>query len=539
MVLGTFNCMFLAKPRKPTNKVVTVPAPIGGLNARDSLAAMPEIDAVIMRNVWPQPYGCTVRKGSIEQATGFGDSVDSLATWSSVDGSSKLFAWSGTDMYDITTAGPIGAAIVSTLTNAVWHSTRISTSAGSFMLAANGADDMIGYRAAGVYRIVAGDGIVADTWAGLDPADAVQLTVHQGRLWAVEVNSPRGWYLPVGAIQGTLVSFDFGPLFVHGGYLLYLTTWTIDDGNGAEDHLVAMSSEGDVVVYGGTDPSDSTLWSLVGVYYAGAPVSGRNSFTKIGGDLAFITQRGVVSLTNLLASTKVNEAHTVFKSDKIQLLIAYATETYSDLPGWQLQYAAPYNMLIVNVPTTDPAGSFQFAANELMPTEPWTLFTGWDARCWITSNNLLYFGDNTGTVYKAWQNAKDEIAYDGSTSGTEIIWEIQQAYSYLGAFSVQKQVGMYRPNFITAGDISYNSRIDYDFVAEDIIVADAPSGITTSLWGTAIWGSSFWAGATSTDRNWRQARGIGTAAALRMSGQAGVDLIWISTDYSYKVGTLL
>ena len=119
-----------------------------------------------------------------------------------------------------------------------------------------------------------GDGITAYSWKNLDPKDAIQLTFHQHRLWAVEVDSARGYYLPADAIYGEMSAFDFGPLFSKGGYLSFLATWTMDDGNGAEDHLVAVSSTGYAAVYSGIDPNDPNNWKLVGVYYTGAPVKG-------------------------------------------------------------------------------------------------------------------------------------------------------------------------------------------------------------------------------------------------------------------------
>lgn len=529
--------MFFPKPKRRSSKVVTVPAPTGGLNARDSLAAMPETDAIVMRNIWPQPYGCTPRKGSFKSTTGFSNPPETLATWSGFSGAIKRFAWSGSDMFDITTPGAIGTALLTGLSNARWQYASISSSGGSFLLAANGVDDMIGYKAAGVYRIVAGNGTDPNTWSGIDPKKIVQLTVHQGRVWGVEIDTAKAWYLPVGQIQGTLVSFDFGPLFINGGFLQYLSTWTIDDGNGAEDHLVAMSSQGDIVVYSGTDPSNSAAWSLSGVYYAGPPVSGRRSYAKVAGDLVIITQRGVVSLTSLLVSTKVSDSAVIFKSSKIQLLVSYATATFADLFGWQLIYVAPYNMLIVNVPTNEPAGCFQFVANELMPNEPWTIFNGWDARSWMVSDNLLYFGSGSNDVLKAWSGTRDNTT--ASDVGTEIIWEVQQAYSYVGAFSVQKQIGMYRPNFITEGDISYNAHINYDFQTDTITAPSPPAPDSSASWGSALWGVALWGGTIGTDRSWNQGLGIGVAASLHISGQAGVEFTWVSTDYSYKAGGLL
>ena len=79
-----------------------------------------------------------------------------------------------------------------------------------------------------------------------------------------------------------------------------MTTWTIDDGNGAEDHLVVVSSTGQAAVYAGIDPTDPATWSLVGVYNIGAPVKGRRGYTKVGGDLYILTQQGIVSMASML-----------------------------------------------------------------------------------------------------------------------------------------------------------------------------------------------------------------------------------------------
>ena len=659
------------------SRIVTVPAPIGGLNARDSLAAMPPEDAVILENLWPQPYGCTIRKGTAEFAIGFPAAVTSLATWNSATSTvaSKLFAWSLTSMYDAV-SGTIGAAIVTGLTNAAWQSVSMSNSAGSHLIAVNGADNAILYNNVGVQRLVAGDGIVNNTWNQLNPTNAIQVTVHQGRLWAVEKNTARAWYLPVSQIFGIFTSFDFGPLFSRGGYLQYLATWTLDDGNGAEDHLVAVSSRGEAVVYAGTNPASAATWGLVGVYYVGSPVAGYNSSTKIGGDLALLTQRGVVSMTALLTSTRVDQAEDILKSSKIQFLISEATSLYSTNPGWVLLFVPAYNMLLCNVPVLGTNTIYQFAANEVMPEAPWTKFTGMDAVSWSLLDNKVYFGTNDGRVLEAWTgNAADvklataiavnpnfdvnvtnwtagtnntntwvaggynRVAstlnnnllrthqtpaadYTGKTlrltatyrnistidgasarvvnassgavlaslpvvtgtsfltnsvdfvctvssiriegisavttelSGTQIefdsinltiapvgqpiTFQVQQAYSYLDALSAQKQVGMYRPNFLASGSIEYASDIQYDFATVTFPAAPSqPAAVGSSLWGTGIWGSSLWGGATVPNRKWQQATGYGVAASLLMTAQSSLSVTWISTDYSYKVGALL
>lgn len=525
--------MFLAKPVPPRNKTVTVPSPVGGLNAFDSLAAMPPTDAVVLQNWWPQPYGLSVRKGYAQWATNMPSTVESIAGWYDFAGNGKLFAWSNGNMYDISARAAVGAPIVTALTNSRWETALVTNSAGNFLICVNGQDDGIIYRPTGVFRITAGTGVPPNTWAGIAPSNAAMPCVHQRRLWVVERDSSRGWYLPPDSIQGTFTAFDFGPQFARGGYLQALATWTIDDGNGAEDHLVAISSNGECVVYAGTDPSDSTKWGLVGVYYVGAPIAGRRFVTKAGGDLQILTQRGVVSLTEQLVSTKVQDAEMPLTSRKIQFLIQELAQTYATLNGWELRYYPPANMMVVNVPSLVAGGNSQLAAN--MITKAWTQFLGVDAACWGVFDDAIYFGDYDGNVQLFWTGNSDGVLID-NTGGVGITTAAQQAYSYLGDRATQKQVGMYRPMFLTGGSIGLQSAIAYNFEDQAVLSPGYVPLPLGSLWGSGRWGSAFWAGGSTVRQSWIQAQGMGVAASLKMVTLTSADVLWVATDYSYVEG---
>ncbi len=521
--------MFYAPPVGDTFKPMTVPAPVGGLNSYDSLAAMPPTDAIIMQNWWPQPYGCVVRNGYVEWTTGLPSTVETLAGWFDLNGNQKMFAWSAGGMYDISTRLAAGAAIVSGLTESSWETVTLTNSADNYLICVNGVDNGIIYRTAGVARLTAGDGTTPNTWAGLSPADAVQLCVHQRRLWAVEKNSSRGWYLPPDAIQGTFVSFDFGPQFSRGGYLQYLTTWTLDDGSGAQNQLIAMSSRGEAVIYSGTNPNDSNAWALTGVYYVGTPVAGRRSFVKAGGDQLIITQRGVVSMVGELVSTKVEEADEPLTSKKIQFLLSTLISELSTLNGWQIIYHPPLNMVLLAIPSVTAGGNTQLAANQII--QSWAQFTNMDGACWLSHNEQLYFGDYSGKVYQAWTGFSDKVLLD-NTGGEGVTASIQQAYSYFGGRSSLKQVGLYRPTFVTGGQFSYNAAIVYNFKDKDVPVPGLVPLPLGSLWGTGLWGTSIWVGGTNVEQSWLAAEGIGVAASLKMVTTTVAELLWVSTDFS-------
>lgn len=532
--------MFTTPAQQAENKITSFPAPIGGLNARDSLAAMPELDAVILQDFWPQPYGVSVRRGwqkwvSIPSGT----QVDTLAVWFSTAGTQKLFAWAGTKLWDVTVRGTVlGTPLVSSLSNAIWQHVSMSNAAGAHLIAVNGIDDGIVYNSSGINRLTLGDGIVAYTWFGLDPKVAIQLTIHQHRLWAVEKNSSKGYYLAPDAIYGTLASFDFGPAFPAGGYLSFLATWTMDDGSGSRDLLVAVSSTGYAVVYGGTDPDDSTKWSQEGVYYIGAPVKGRRSYTKVGGDLFILTQQGIVSMAGLVASTTVNDTKQSFPSDKIQYLLSQLIGDFGDLANWQLEYVPKINMLICNVPSVTEGGNIQLVSNQI--TNAWAQFTNMDATTWTVFADQPFFGTYNGYVCIAWEGFLDDVELDAS-GGDSIKAVAQQAFSYLGSPGAQKQVGMYRPNFVAGASVIFNTAIVYDFNTKGLEPPDqgTPSG-AGARWDAALWDAALWAGATERQRNWIQGEGFGTAVSIAIAATAAKqEALWVSTDYSYRVGTLL
>jgi hypothetical protein len=80
----------------------------------------------------------------------------------------------------------------------------------------------------------------------------------------------------VESVGGAATEINLGSVFRLGGCIMACYTWTIDAGNGADDHFVILSSNGEVAVYRGTDPSDATAWSIVGVFVLGRPIGRRS-----------------------------------------------------------------------------------------------------------------------------------------------------------------------------------------------------------------------------------------------------------------------
>jgi hypothetical protein len=517
-----------------TAKVTTVPAPSGGINAYDNLAAMPPTDAIRLNNLIAQPYGCTVRKGYQAHSTGMPGPVETLADWVSLAGAQKFFAFSANKFYDITSIGPVGAAIYSGLTTDFWQSVSMVSAAGTHTVMFSGADNPILYSLTGPARLSLGDGVVANTWKNVDPSTLIQGTVHQKRLWAVQVNTTLGWYLPTNQVYGVAASFNFGANFKRGGYLSTLATWTVDAGEGSDDYLVAVSSNGEAVVYGGIDVTDATSWHLIGVYFIGTPPRGRRYFCNLAGDLYYLTLTGVVSMATLVTSTQVNVSANNTYSQKIQFMLSELLTDLQDLEGWEIDFFPAPNLLFINVPSVFAGGNGQIVANNI--TRAWSTFSGMDARTWHRIESAPYFGDADGTVWKALYGDKDGTNILGA-GGTNILSGVQQAYSNFGMPTAQKQVGMYRMTFMGARPVGYASIVTYDYAQTSSPDATG-SGISGAFahWDEALWDVGMWSGGVAIQRDWRSAQGMGTTAALSANLSTEAEATWVSTDYTIRTG---
>src|SRR6266849_9067129 len=117
---------------------VSVPAPIGGVNARDALAAMPPTDAITASNWFGTPSYVGIRSGKQQWSTGLPGAVETIMAYNGLT-SRKLFGVSGNSIYDITTQGAVGAALVTTLGNSRLQHQMFNAGGSNVLVWANGA----------------------------------------------------------------------------------------------------------------------------------------------------------------------------------------------------------------------------------------------------------------------------------------------------------------------------------------------------------------------------------------------------------------
>lgn len=510
----------------------TVQAPTGGLNAFDPISNMPETDALSVMNFFPEAFGLRLRKGFVEHATGFTGAVCSILSYIPQSGTRKIYAVDQSGAWDITSPHSIvGDTKAWISTNPWWQSVNFSNSAGTHMLAFNGADDGVLVSSTGIHRLVAGNGTDAYSWSGIDPKKLVSATAHQHRMWAVEKESTKGWYLPPEQVWGVATFFDFGSNFSRGGYLQALSVYTQDSGYGPDDYLAAISSAGEIVVYKGTDPSSSTDWSLVGVFFVGATFA-RRCATNFGGDVALLSQYGMVTIGSLAKPDNTSVLDNAL-SKKIQSLISQVVSEGSYRAGWGIALFPSANMLLINVPGLDQTQTLQLVFNTV--TKAWGMFRGMEAFCFSVISDTLMYGSQ-GKVYRAWEGNLDGVLLDG-TGGINVLGECQQAFSYFGLPGANKHYKMFRPAFVYSGVFKYKAgaNVDFDFSTQPL-----PASFGTAnfgLWDTSNWDSTaVWSGGSQSSKQWVGIVGVGYAAAIRISVESGSELLWVSTDWLMEKG---
>lgn len=512
----------LRRPQKTKiARQASIPAPVGGWNARDPIANMDPADAILLDNFFPSTSDVMLRKGADDHVTGISGQVESLMPYNNQAGTQQIFAAAGTAFYNVTSAGAVGAAVQSSLTNARWQSINFATTAGQFLLACNGSDSIRRWDGS-TWLTITGSGTGAIT--GVTTADIINLAVHKNRVYLVEKDSLSAWYLPTDAIAGAAAEFPLNGVAKNGGYLMAVEGWTIDGGEGIDDYWVAITSEGELIAYKGTDISDATKWAIHGVWTVGQPI-GRRCFLRVGGELLLITKGGVLPVSKILLSKVVDSKAAI--TDKIIKAMTDAVAAYSGNFGWQLLDYPSGPMIILNVPVSEGSGQHQYVMNR--DTGKWCRFKDIEANCWALLDGEPYFGGD-GVVGKLWGSFDD--------NSDNIAGDMKQAFNYFGSRGVIKEFKDAMPIFASNGSPSILAALNLDYSD------DEPSGqlsfnpTTYGLWDSAVWDSGVWGGTLSTFAEWQGTGGIGKCAALRMKVAAsGIEVRHQCTDFLYELGS--
>jgi hypothetical protein len=363
---------------------------------------------------------------------------------------------------------------------------------------------------------------------GVNSNKFVNINMCQNRLFFVQKDSMTFWYLPVESIGGAALDFPLGSIARSGGFLQAMGTWTLDAGYGVDDLSAFVTSMGEVIVYKGTNPSDPNAWSEVGVWQMGQTFA-RRCFFKWAGDLLLLTQDGLVPMSAALQSSRLDPR--INLTDKIYFAVSQAATNYYNEFGWQINYFASENMLILNIPTA--YGKEQYVMHTI--TKSWARFTGINAICWeVAADNKIYFGSD-GFVGQFYSQTSD--------AGNNIVATAQQAYSYFESRGQLKRFTLVRPILQTDNGLpTVLCGISTDFDTQPLTnqIAFNPSIINIGLWDTAKWDDANWGGGLTVTKFWQGVTGTGFAGSVNINvASQGIEFHWASTDYVMERGGVL
>lgn len=502
-----------------SSRSTALPPPVGGWDTRSSLADMPLENAVTMENFFPGTEEVAIRRGYTSYATGMSGCIETLVEYVPLTGNGKMFAANGGNIYDVSGAGAVGAAVSTGHSNDRWQHAQIGTAAGQFVRMVNGDDTPLIY-----------DGTTWGTTPAITGPTAARLewiNVHQRRMWVGEADSLSAWYLPVNTVSGAATEFSLAGIAKLGGYIMAMGTWTRDSGDGMDDVAVFFTSEGEAIVYQGTDPSDATLWSLIGVFRIGKPI-GRRCMTKAGPDLVLITQDGFVPLAAVLSMDR-SQSRLVALSDQINKAVNDAVRLYGANFGWEALVYPKGTMLLFNIPTSTTT-SEQYVFNTI--TGAPCKFTGMNACSWGLLNDNLFFGGADGVVYRADDGESD--------NGSNIAADCIQAFSYFKSPQANKAFKLVECIFRSDGDPSAAIDFNVDFNILNPTTAAQAAEVNSALWGISLWGVGLWGTDGQIYRGWRGVRGKGRSGSVRVRiNTKSARPSWIATNVVYQKGGML
>ena len=537
MAVRSLRPLIALKAPKKRVRSKTLPAPVGGWNTRDGLPMMPEHDAVLIDNFFPNSTSVDLRKGYAPHTASVSGYIETLMAYASPTVNKLLAASSIGTIYDISTADSFltdeagnlirteddrniiidtagSTSSLTGLSNGRFQYINFATSGGNFIVICNGNDAV---------RNFDGSAWSTPSITGVTSADLVHVNAHKNRLWFVEKNSLSAWYLPTQSVAGAASELDLSAFCTKGGYLVAMATWTVDAGYGVDDYAAFMTSRGQVLIYRGTDPSSSSTWAIVGVWDIGSPI-GRRCFLKYAGDLLLITRDGVVPMSKALQSSRTNQS--IELTDKIQPTMGSAAVDYASNFGWQLVFFPGGDQLYLNVPVMERVTSHQYVMNTT--TKAWCRFKNMNAGCWEIYQDELYFG-SLNFIGKAWETTND--------AGSAIVGNAIQAFSELGRPGIQKQAKLFQTLFYTTGSPTLTGGVNVDYDTFENTASLQVQSSAYGIWDSATWDTSRWGSDLELRKSWNGVAGVGNAFAPTLNADAtDVQLQWVNSTIIFEEG---
>jgi len=495
---------------------VSLPTATDGWNTIKNLGQMKPTEAIILDNWFPEETQIKIRPGSMNHCTGLGGPVDTIHGYASATSDILLAAANG-HIYNANGASP--SSLAAGFANNQWQAVNFGTDGGSFSLLANGVDGPQLYNGAALTTNNL-------TGEGLTTTNLIHVNIFKERPFYVEKNSLAFWYMQnVKNVSGPMSRYNLGSFCRLGGYLMAMATWTRDGGSGIDDVACFITSKGEVLIFEGDDPGDSSRWALHGVYRIGAPL-GRRCFFKFANDVVVLTQDGFVPMGSVLSRDRTGLS-TEALSRNIAPTVTQVASLYLNTFGWSGMLYPGGRMGIINVPLGNQYYQYVINTN----TRAWCRFTNLNARSWGMSAEIPYFGDALGNVVQFGSGLSDNNA------PVQALYK--SSFQYFGNRNEVKHFNQVRPVFVSDQNIQFGYGIDVDF--DESLVNTIVSGTAGGTqWNVGQWDSFQWSRSPTTYQNWQGATEIGRCASLKINiANSAFQISHLSTDWMWKEGGIM
>lgn len=445
---------------------VTLPAPIKGLNRRDSLADMEATYAIEMDNYIPLDTKVVLRKGYVLH-TQLAGVTGTLAVYKN-GMASKMLAVSGGKFWNISSKNKVYAYEDISVSGNYFNTAQYK----NYLYFVNGVD------VPKVYYVDEQGHEHLDNWGfkadNCNERAIINVSVSKQHLWFIEKGTLKVWYAKnAGDIAGELKCFDLSQVSRYGGYLVAVANWTQDGGEGINDFTVFISSEGEALVYTGSNVSDAGDWRLRGAYKISRPI-GYNCLVQYQGDVVIISEDGYIPLSAALPKDKANASQIAF-SDTIRGLVLDRTQKFALARGWQGIIYSRGGYALFNVPLGKDFEQHVINVN----TGAWCRFTGIKAACWCEFERRLYFAsDNQVFLF-------DE---GHSDNGNHIYGKVAQAYSNLGTERLKK-IQLLNPRTKSLSKYALAIYTNMDMEKRELDYEEDIGNSGNSKWNTVKWSS--------------------------------------------------
>ncbi len=530
---------------------MSLPAPVGGINATRALSAMPPEEAIYMYNLLPRSEGAQLREGYSEYANGWtGDaSAQTVIPFQGLTpADDRLWVANRQGIWNVTTVGttaPVQDIVFPDLGTGAGVCTfvqYITDADGAWLLLCDSRNGYYVYQESTGVWVKPTQGAGAGKINHVDPNDLNFVMVWKERVFFIERDTGYGWYLDNGSIFGNATRFNFGRNFRFGGELRALFNWTLDGGEGLDDYLVALSSAGDVVVFKGTSPTD---FGMVGVWNVGRVPAGSRLGVSYGGELFILSIEGLFPMSQVFQGAAVQNAQ-IYLSYKISAFLRNIMQTSIDDFGWQVYLLPNDGGIAIGTPPVTGKATVQFLYD--FSTQAWGISRDINIANAANWQGKLYFTD-TETNKLWYENGVnvDKVHIDPVTDGVAqtITFSILTSYQSLGSPGQYKRMQFLRPMWLGGGTPVFNIQARYDFDIQEVLTTQgtAVAGSTTSgiwdsassTWDLVVWGG----GAAQASDNPRGANGLGRHVAVAMRGQAGEAVTLIGIDVIWDTGGLM